>query len=142
MLKATAKNFDINEVSGDKAYLSRENLHLVDDLGGTAYIPFKSNSVARSGHHKRDRLWEKMYHHFYLRREDFLAHYHKRSNVETTFKMIKDKFQGFVRSRTPTAQVNEVYVKILCHNLAVLVQAMFELGISPAWAGEGSNMAK
>ena len=140
LLKATAQNFTIREVSGDKAYLSRENLHLVDDLGGVPFIPFKVNSVAHSGHHKRDRLWEKMYHYFNLRQDDFLAHYHKRSNVETTFSMIKDKFQGFVRSKTPTAQVNEVYAKILCHNIVVLVQAMFELKIEPTWASEESGM--
>ena len=36
---------------------------------------------------------------------EFLAHYHKRSNVETTFTMVKRKFGASVRSRGFTAQV-------------------------------------
>ena len=129
----TARNFTIKEVSADKAYLSRNNLRVVDDVGGVALIPFKVNSTGHSGHHKRNSLWEKMYHYFHLRREEFLDRYHKRSNVESTFSMIKAKFGGFVRSKTPTAQVNEVLAKILCHNIVVVVQAMYELGVEPVW---------
>ena len=136
MVKATARNFTIREFSADKAYLSRENLRVITEAGGTPFIPFKENSVAHSGHHKKDGLWEKSFLHFQLRREDFLAHYHKRSNVETAFSMIKAKFGAFVRCKTPTAQVNEVLAKILCHNIVVLVQAMFELGIDPGWQEE------
>ena len=35
-------------------------------------------------------------------REEFLSHYHKRSNVETTFHMIKSKFGQRLRSKTLT----------------------------------------
>jgi hypothetical protein len=38
-----------------------------------------------------------MFHLFQFRRDEFLAHYHKRSNVETTFSMIKAKFRDHVR---------------------------------------------
>ena len=48
-----------------------------------------------------------------------MDHYHKRSNVETAFSMIKAKFGGVVRSKTPVAQMSEVLVKILCHNICV-----------------------
>ena len=34
--------------------------------------------------------------------------------------MIKAKFGGAVRSKTPVAQVNEVMTKILCYNICVL----------------------
>ena len=135
-VKTTAQNFTVNEVSGDKAYLSRQNLREVQAVGGTAYIPFKTNSVAHSGHHKRDGLWERAFHFYNLNRAEFSARYHKRSNVETTFSMIKAKFGGAVRSKTPVAQVNEVLAKILCHNIVVLVSSMFELGIEPAFDTE------
>ena len=62
-------------------------------------------------------------------REEFALHYHKRSNVETTFHMIKSKFGTRIRSKTPVAQVNEVLCKVLCHNLCCLVSAFYELGI-------------
>ena len=128
-VQRTAQNFTINEVSGDKAYLSRRNLRAVQAVGGVAYIPFKVNSVGHTSHHKRDGLWERTYHYYNLNRAEFLAHYHKRSNVETTFSMVKAKFGGAVRSKTPVAQVNEVLVKFLCHNIAVLNSSMYELGI-------------
>ena len=136
MVETTAKNFTINEFSGDKAYLAHYNLAAVEAVGGTAYIPFKENSRATNPHHKKDPLWTKMYHYFHLNRSDFLAHYHKRSNVETAFWMIKSKFGASVRCKKPTAQVNEVLTKILCHNIVVLIQQMYELGIDPGWKEE------
>ena len=81
-------------------------------------------------------LWERMYHYYNFNRSEFLAHYHKRSNMETTFAMIKAKFGGAVRSKTPMAQVNEVLVKILCHNICVLIQSVYELGIEPIFGSE------
>ena len=36
-----------------------------------------------------------MYNFFTYRREEFLEHYHNRSNVESTFNMIKAKFTDF-----------------------------------------------
>lgn len=68
---------------------------------------------------------------FMYRSAEFLARYHQRSNVETTFSMIKRKFGGSLRSRNRVAQVNELLCKVLCHNLAVLVHAMYELGVQP-----------
>ena len=51
--------------------------------------------------------------------------------------MVKAKFGASVRAKTPVAQVDEVLVKILCHNIVVLIQSMFELGIKPALFGQG-----
>ncbi len=129
-VERTAERFAIAEVSADKAYLSKANLRAVEAVGGVAYIPFKVNSTARQGHHKRDTLWERAFHYFHFHRADFLAHYHKRSNVETTFRMVKSKFGPAVRSKVPAAQVNEVLLKFLCHNIVVLVGAFYELGIA------------
>ena len=49
--------------------------------------------------------------------------------------MVKAKFGPSVRAKTPVPQVNEVLVKILCHNIVVLIQSMFELGIMPVFQG-------
>ena len=67
-----------------------------------------------------------MFHYFQYRREEFLKHYHKRSNIES---MVKRKFGDAVRSRTDTAMENEVLCKILCHNLCCLIQEQGKLGI-------------
>ncbi len=78
-------------------------------------------------------LWAKMFHYFQYRREDFLSHYHKRSNVESVFSMIKAKFRDHVRSKTDVAMVNEVLCKIICHNICCLIQESYELGIDTAF---------
>ena len=134
-LNTTAQYFDVQEVSADKAYLSKGNLRAVRDAGAVPYIPFKSNSVAYSSKHKRDNFWAKMFYYFHENRADFLDHYHKRSNVESTFSMVKAKFGGSVRSKTLTGQVNETLVKILVHNIVVLIHEMYELGIDPTFTG-------
>lgn len=136
LVESTARNFDISEVSADKAYLSKRNLRIVKDAGGTAYIPFKSNSVLKNAAQPRDSVWEQAFHYFNLHRGEFLDRYHKRSNVETAFHMIKAKFGGMVRTKTAVAQVNEVLFKILCHNIVVLVQAMYSLGVNPIFGTE------
>jgi transposase len=131
LVEATAKNFRIEEVFADKAYLSYGNLAVVDALGGTAYIPFKVNS----GSGEEGSLWNRMYGYYQFRREEFLRHYGLRSNAEATFSMVKAKFGDSVRSKTTAAMVNEALVKILCHNICVVHQSHIELGIEPVfWA--------
>lgn len=125
LLKTTAKRFNVKEVSGDKAYLSKDNLAEIAAVGATPFIAFKINSSGAS----KSVHWRKMWAHFSLKAEDYLAHYHRRSNVETTMWMIKSKFGGAVRSKLPTAQVNEVLAKCLLHNLACIVHAITEFGI-------------
>ena len=77
-------------------------------------------------------MYEWVYHLFTMNKAEFERHYHLRSNVETAFHMIKAKFGDAVKSKTLTAQVNEVLLKVLCHNLAVLVGAMYSLGVDPS----------
>lgn len=126
LVTRTAKNFDVKEVVADKGYSSRENYEAIRKIGASGYIPFRSNATGRAG---RSALWKKMFHYFMYNREEFMQHYHKRSNVETTFHMIKSKFGTNLRSKTRTAQINEVLCKILCHNICVLIQEMHELGV-------------
>jgi len=78
-----------------------------------------------------------MWHFYTFNRNTFLERYHKRSNVETTMSMIKGKFGARVRSKSPTAQVNEVLCKVLCHNICVLIQSIYEFGLEPTfWSNQ------
>ena len=130
-LHTTAKGFNVEEVSGDKAYLSKRNLRSIEGAGATALIPFKTNSVAHNPKQKRDRVWERALHFFNLYRDEFLSRYHQRSNVESTFGAIKAKMGASLRSKMPTAMVNETLCKILAYNITVLIHAMYEFGINP-----------
>jgi len=121
--------FKMKEVSADKAYLGADNLLTTLRHGAIPYIPFKINSVPQSIHTPKSTLWTRMLEFYNDNREEFLTHYHKRSNVETTFHMIKAKFGQRLRSKTLTAQINEALCKVLCHNLCVVIQSQHELGI-------------
>jgi transposase len=132
LVNATARNFRLGDVPADKAYSSKKNLELVTALGGTPYVPFKENAT---GEGSGSPLWGKLWREYQYHREEFLTHYHKRSNAESTMWMIKSKFGEHVRSKTETAIVNELLCKVLCHNICVVIQSMFELGIEPTlWA--------
>ena len=120
--------FNIKEVSGDKAYSARDNIGFVDLIGATAYIPFKVNATGKP--RGKSWVWRKMFNYFTYNREEFMEHYHKRSNVETTFRMIKSKFTDLIRSKDKTAQINELLLKVLCHNICVLIEEMQELNIT------------
>jgi transposase len=126
--------FDMKEVSADKGYIGADNLMTTLRNGAIPYIPFKSNAVAHSGWEAKSQLWTRMYHFYNYKRDEFLQHYHKRSNVETTFHMIKSKFGQRLRSKSLTAQVNEALCKVLCHNLCVVIQSMYELNITPEFS--------
>jgi transposase len=131
----TANGFGVKKLSADKAYLTKRNFVAIDNAGAFPLIPFKANSVPHHATGDGSDLWRKMYFFFEHRREEFLRHYHRRSNVETTFHMVKAKFGSAIRSKMPVAQRNEVLAKILCHNLACLTAAIYELGIAPEfWA--------
>ena len=121
--------FTIKEASADKAYSSRDNLALVDDFGAVPYIPFKSNSTGRP--RGSNHVWRKMYALFIFNKEEFEAHYHLRSNVETTFSAWKLKFGDSIKSINKTAQKNELLCKAIAYNITVLIHEMFELGIKP-----------
>lgn len=135
LLQQTAKaGFKMQEVSADKGYISKKNLQTTVDHGAVPFIPFKSNAQADRG----TDVWSKMFFFYNYKREEFLAHYHKRSNVETVFQMIKSKFGERLRSKTTTAQVNEALTKVLAHNLCVIIQSMYELNITPEFVSEAA----
>ena len=115
-------------MSADKAYSFVENLETIAALGGTPFIAFKVNASPNRGG-----LWEKMLSFYLFNRDEFLAKYHRRSNIESTVHMVKAKFRAHVRSKTDQAMKNEVLVKFLLHNLCVLVQSHCELGIEPVF---------
>jgi transposase len=134
LVETTSRNFRMNEVSADKAYLSTKNLRLVTEKRAMPYIPFRSNSNARDK--RQDPMWKWMFHYYMANQERFMQHYHKRSNVETTFSMIKGKFGERLRSKSETGQINEVLCKILCHNVCCLISSIYELGIMPTFWSE------
>jgi transposase len=130
LIDSTAKNFLIKEVLADPAYLADKNLEKVEEYGGTPYILFTSrNSATPTDIYRRSAIWMRMVLLFHEHREEYLKHYHMRSNVESLFSMIKRKFSPTLLSKKEEARVNELLMMFLCHNLVVLIHEMIESGI-------------
>jgi hypothetical protein len=134
LVERTARNFQVESVLADKAYSSRRNVQAISDQGATPYIPFRRGFSAGKD---TTTMWSRLWHYYHLNREDFLQHYHLRSNAESTFSMIKVKFGERLRSKTEVAQTNEVLLKVVCHNVCCVIRSMHELGLEPTfWAND------
>lgn len=131
MVNETAKRFEVREFSADAAYSSRNNLEVVVANEAVPFIPFKSNVTGNNG---GSQVWGERYRFFKNHKQEFGESYHKRSNVETVFSMIKRKFSQTLMSRNFQGQKNEILLKVLCHNITCLIHAHFEgLIQDPLW---------
>lgn len=130
VMEATRKNFDVREVSADKAYNSLKHFSYAEIHGIEPFLAFRDDAD-RYSNKSASAVWQKAYHYFNLNRTEFLQHYGKRSNAETTFHMLKSKFGSMLKSKTFEAQKNEALCKVICHNISCLIHSMNELGISP-----------
>jgi transposase len=115
-------------VAADKAYLSRENLSAADSLGIDPFIPFKLNS---RGLAKGSPMWNRKHHEFQIKRDEFEAAYHARSNVETAFSAIKRKLGEPLLSKTSFARLNELLAKILSYNIGIVISQAELHGLEP-----------
>lgn len=128
VMDAHSNGFEIKEIYADKGYSSRMNHDVANEIGATAYIPFRSNATGKM---RGSSSWWRAYHYFQLNKDEFMKHYHQRSNVETAFMMIKTKFGDKLKSKNTIAQKNELLCKLIAHNICVLIFEMHELGIKP-----------
>lgn len=118
LVNSASNVFDLKEISADLAYTSRVNLEAIQKAGAIPFIPFKKNARALS---RGSLIWHKMFHYFKFNQEEFMQHYHARSNVESTFGALKAKFNDHLKSKTNTAQINELLLKVLCFNIAQVI---------------------
>jgi transposase len=126
MLSKNARAYyDIKEITADMAYNSRDNFELAAQLGMIPFIPFKKNT---RGKQKGCRVWGVMFRHFRDHNEEFMRHYHQRSNVESVFHVLKQRFGNNLTTKSLQSNGCEIKLKALCHNLVVLIQEFFESG--------------
>lgn len=121
------KFFNLDTFVGDKAYSSRRILNFINKLGIIPFIPFKKNTKVPGGVN----IWKDMFMRFKHENEDFMKKYHTRSNVETSFSMVKQKFGDSLSTKSFLANTNEIKIRFLCHNICVLIQEAFERNILP-----------
>ena len=135
MIAKTKQHFkNMQEVLADSAYLGDENIEAIVNANAKAYIDFKSNSTGQGSSDSSD-AYKKLYYHFMADQEEYMKHYHQRSNVESTFSAIKRIFSGPLMNRGEVAQTNEILCQVLAYNLTILNTAMHVRGVIPSFLG-------
>ena len=124
MVKNTHADFIIEDICADGAYASKKNAEFAGDLGAQLYTPVEAR--VRDNHGPQH--WRRVVALFRLHEDEFRAHYHQRSKVETVFSMVKTKFKGYVRSKNRVAQENEILCKFILHNFRVVIAGMYARG--------------
>ncbi len=124
-----------------KHYHAATFVHRRDVLPDGTVIETKSITLSERKTYKQDwfvgGMLEKAFHYFQFNKDEYLNHYHLRSNVESTFSAVKRKFGPDVMNRSEAGMVNEVLCKFLLHNLTCLIMEQECLGISPVfWKDE------
>ena len=129
-VKRVDKTFDVDEWSGDRAYLSRANCDAVHEIGAEPWFKLKSNTTAKA---RGSLTWKKMVSISKEHPEIADPKYHKRSNVESTNSAKKRKFNNFVRGKLPTSQRNEEYLSWVGYNFSLVPRARYEFRVKPSF---------
>jgi len=109
-------------VRADAAYLSRDNVQMVEDLGAVPYIKPKSSSTMES---KGRFAWRHMHFRYRRDREAFNSEYNQQRRIEAFFSRFKRRF-GPVRSCIGTMRRREVWMRILILNILVTAGEQIE----------------
>jgi len=134
--RTVSHGFVPEKFTADAAYINTANIEVVEGVGAAPYIMFKKNMNGKSSP-ALTRLMAKLT----SDPEDYMREYHNRSNVETSFGIMKQQFGGNVNARKPAGQYNELMCKVICHNIARIVHAIHELSISPKfWSPAPMNV--
>jgi len=128
LLDETVKYVSARELSADPGYLSRANVEHIAKNGMIPYILPKKNTIAKN---RGSSAWGRMITLWKEYQDLFALHYHQRSNVESTFSMLKRKFGYHTRAKSEIGQTNEILTKIVCLNAAILSEAMLEFNLKP-----------
>lgn len=109
----------LENVYGDKAYISRRNVQYIHDLGAYPGIEPKKRLRARS---KGYRGYKELIIEYRRDPEEWkrVHQYGKRSLVESVFGMMKVRFGGGLRSRGFKEQRRELLFKVILHNIGRL----------------------
>ena len=128
----TARNFKINEWSGDGVYWAKANCTKVVEKGGKPYFNCKKSWNGKQGGHP---AWKEMNLESRGHPRRYKKHYHKRSNVETANQSKKMLHGDKVYSKYDSSRINEEYLRWVNHNQCVLNRARLQWGIIPKFMG-------
>jgi len=131
LLEETASNYtQIDLVSGDAAYLSRENCELIRSCGATPRLyPKKGITLKRGGCW----AWGEMLFSFMEDPQEWLEEYHSRSNVESGFSNFKRNFLAPLRKCIFRRRKTEAFARACDYNLKRACYVRRQEGMTAPW---------
>jgi len=115
-------------VTGDAAYLSRRNCDLVEALGGVArFYPKKGTTLRQKG----SVAWRKMLEELVEDPQKWLEAYHKRSNAEGSFSILKRDNPSPLRKKLDERREQETFGRACNQNLKRLCYLNYTENINP-----------
>ena len=140
LFQRVTRLFDVKRISADAAYPGHENFDAAESWGATLFTPFQHRHVRPPAFDQS--AWARAYRMFYDNFDEWYPSYHRRSLSETAFSTIKRLLGETIRSKTPIAQINEMLLKVLTHNIIVLIHAIFEFDLHPFFASSDSRLLR
>lgn len=109
-------------ILADKGYLARKNYQFVVDKKGSAFIPFKSNSTART---KNAPAWKFAFNLWKVLPTMFMGIYHQRSRVECIFSVLKKRWGDNLYSKKPYLRRREMALRFIAYNIRLIIHLEF-----------------
>ena len=105
-------------VLADKGYLSRKNFQLVADKKGSAFIPFKNNSTART---KSSPAWKWAFNLWKAIPMIFKGIYNQRSKVECVFSVLKKRYGDNLYNKGVYRRRREFALRLIAYNIKLII---------------------
>ncbi|MBI2105881.1 transposase [Candidatus Woesearchaeota archaeon] len=119
----TKEKFHIKEIYVDTAYHSKKHSFFCESLNIKLYVKPKENTVAKPMDYTS---WKRDVIRYYEDAEQKeKRRYSLRANVEASFHMLKTVLSDFTRHKNHTARINELLLRVACHNIRCLILAYF-----------------
>jgi hypothetical protein len=125
LIDQTAARFRIEEVYADSIFATNTNYKAAAKYRARLVTPFKKNATEFRGGD-----FEKAFHYYVLRHDEFWDEYRFRANVECVNSLLKRRHGEFLQCRTPMSVENEVMGIILIHNIYCLIRSIDQLEIA------------
>ena len=138
LFERVTRLFNVERNAADAAYPGYSNFEAAASWGATLFAPFNYRHIrpADSDHC----AWANAYRCYYDNFEEWYPIYHQRSLSETAFSTIKRLLGETIRSEKPVAQINELLLKVVSHNIIVLIHLMFKFDLLPFFASSDSRL--
>ena len=117
LLQKTSELYEVSEVYADAGFLSRENCTAIGNVGAVPYIYPKRN-VSLKKHGSKE--WTNMLLYFIEKPQEWLEHYHKRSNSESHFSSFKRRFSRPLLHELEHRRRTEAFARACVYNIIQL----------------------